>query len=369
VPFTFLSTCPEPWGGSEELWWSAACELRDQGHRVEVLKSNVESDHPRVGRLREIGCRVRDLDRGLAAPLDRRRRQMLVAATTLVARRPKLAVVCQGRNLDGAHLALLCGWLRIPYVVVSQKATEAQWPADAARPYLVRAFRRARRSVFVSTHNRWLTEQQIGAAIEHAVVLPNPVLAGRDGPLPWPSQNGDLRLACVGRLFPSEKGQDILLNVLARERWRERPLHVSFYGEGVNRKGLEWLAGHLGIESVSFDGFSDDIEGIWRSHHALVLPSRAEGLPLTLLEAMSCGRVPIVTDVGGSAEVVEDAATGFVAPSATVDALDNALERAWEVRGDWPAIGEAASRRIAELVPEEPTSPLAALLLAEARGA
>jgi glycosyltransferase involved in cell wall biosynthesis len=381
VRFTFLSTCPEPWGGSEELWWEAACALRGEGQGVDVLKTSLDEGHPRIRRLLEIGCRVGRLDGGPASRsisiaqallparlrLGRRRSQMAVAAAALIARRPDLAIVCQGRNMDGAHLGLVCGWLRIPYVVISQKATEAQWPADDTRRYVRRSFQLARRAVFVSRHNHRLTEQQIAARIDRAVVVRNPVRVTRDGPLPWPETNGLVRVACIGRLFPAEKGQDILLNVLAREHWRERPLHVSFYGDGVNRKGLEWLARDLGVERVSFEGFSGDVEGVWGSHHVLVLPSRAEGLPLTLVEAMSCGRVAVVTDVGGNAEVVDDGATGFVAESPTVAAFDRALERAWAVRADWPAIGEAAARAIAELVPDDPARPLVRMLLDEAR--
>ena len=357
--FLFLSTCPEPWGGSEELWWQAAHELVGKGHRVRVLKTRLDANHPRIRALREHGGSVAGLPAGHHVV------QAAAVGATLAAQRPDLAVVCQGRNLDGTHLALVCGLMRVPYVLVSQKATEAEWPADRLRPYCERAFLRARRSVFVSARNRTLTEQQIAAPIERAVVLPNPVLAGLEGPLPWPESNGRLRLACVGRLFPAEKGQDILLNVLAQEPWQGRPVHVSFYGEGVHREGLERLARNLGVD-VTFEGFADDREAIWRRNHALVLPSRAEGLPLTVLEAMRCGRVAVVTDVGGSGEVVEDGATGFVAPSPTVGAFDDALERAWAARGEWPAIGEAAARRIAELVPDESPCPLASLLLAEA---
>jgi glycosyltransferase involved in cell wall biosynthesis len=127
-------------------------------------------------------------------------------------------------------------------------------------------------------------------------------------------------------------------------------VRVSFHGEGANREGLEALARHLDLASVSFEGQAPDIEDVWRTHHALVLPSRAEGLPLALLEAMACGRVPIVTDVGGNAEVVEDAVSGFIASSPTVDAFDAALERAWARRDEWEGIGAAAARRVAEKV-------------------
>jgi glycosyltransferase involved in cell wall biosynthesis len=381
VRFTILSSGPETWGGSEELWWRAAVELRRRGHRVDVLKTNVDDAHPRTRALRARGCSVRDLDRarlhraaaaatavlppGFA--IEEKRRQMIAAAVALLARRPDFAVVSQGQNFDGGHLALVCDWMRIPFVLVAQKASEMHWPADWTRPYLTRVFGSARRCVFVAEHNRRLTEQQLGISIERAVLMRNPLLLSRNGPLPWPDgADGEVRLACVARLFPAEKGQDLLLNVLARERWRARPLSVGFYGDGSNREALLGMARHLGLASARFEGQVPDVAAVWRAHHGLVLPSRAEGSPLTIVEAMSCGRVPIVTDVGGNAEIVEDGVTGFVAPAPTVDSLDAAMERAWRARSEWSRLGAAAAARIAELVPEERGSPLAELVLEEA---
>jgi glycosyltransferase involved in cell wall biosynthesis len=381
VRFAILSSGPEPWGGSEELWWRAAVDLRGRGHRVDVLKTNVDDDHPRIRALRALGCSVRDLDRArlhraaaaatavlpAGFAIEQKRRQMIATAVALLARRPDFAIVSQGQNFDGGHLALVCHWMRIPFVLVAQKASESHWPADWTRPLLTRVFTSARRCVFVAEHNRRLTEQQLGISIERAVLMRNPLLLSRDGPLPWPeSQDGELRLACVARLFPAEKGQDLLLNVLARERWRARPVTVGFYGDGSNREGLVGMARHLGLESVRFEGQAPDALAVWHAHHGLVLPSRAEGSPLTVMEAMSCGRVPVVTDVGGSAEMVEDGVTGFVASAPTVDSVDAALERAWRARRDWPRLGAAAATRIAELVPEERGSALADLVLDEA---
>jgi len=353
--------------------------LRRRGHRVDVLKTKVPEDHPRIRDLRALGCSVRDIDRAgfrlaaaATAVLPERhemvpeRRQIIAVAAALVRRRPHLAIVSQGQNFDGHHLALACQWLKIPYIIISQKATEMHWPADWARPYASRVFAAARRAIFVSEHNLRLTERQVGAPLARVTVLRNPVLVARNGPLPWPDENGVLRLACVARLYPAEKGQDLVLEVLAAQRWRERPLHVDFYGEGLQREVLVRMARHLGVERVTFMGYTDAIEDVWRTHHGLVLPSRAEGLPLALVEAMLCGRVPIVTDVGGNAEVVQDPGTGFVAAGATVAHFGDALERAWDARERWPSIGTAAARRIAAFVPEDGESPLAEMAIIEA---
>ena len=59
----------------------------------------------------------------------------------------------------------------------------------------------------------------------------------------------------------------------------------------------------LQLKNVHFRGHVNDIRAIWEQNHLLVLPSRYEGLPLALVEAMWCGRPAVVTDVGGNAEL------------------------------------------------------------------
>ncbi len=96
---------------------------------------------------------------------------------------------------------------------------------------------------------------------------------------------------------------------------------------------------------------------------ALVLPSRSKGLPLTLVEKMLCGRPAIVTNAGGSAEIVEDNINGFIAHAPTADAFDEALERAWTRRHEWEQIGKRAAESIRKIVPCDPAAQFAKMLL------
>jgi hypothetical protein len=87
--------------------------------------------------------------------------------------------------------------------------------------------------------------------------------------------------------------------------------------------------------------------------HALVLTSRCEGLPLSLVEAMLSGRVPIVTDVGGNREVVNEAC-GFLAASASEAAVDVP----WSVPGSVaPNGGRWGVMRPTAFAPSFPPTP------------
>jgi glycosyltransferase involved in cell wall biosynthesis len=212
----------------------------------------------------------------------------------------------------------------------------------------------ARKTYFVSEHNLRLTELQLGMKLPHAEIVLNPCAVPCLKPLPWPGDCATIRLACIGRLFALEKGQDILIRVLSQKKWQSRPIEVSFVGSGRNQEGLKGMAEMLGVRNLRFPGFVDDVTNVWRLHHALVLPSRCEGMPLTLFEASCLGRPAIATAVGGNAEIIDDNRTGFVAEAANADSFDEALERAWARREEWESIGLAASRRVNSLMTEDP---------------
>jgi glycosyltransferase involved in cell wall biosynthesis len=269
-------------------------------------------------------------------------------------RRPDLVVISQASNFDGVYLAAICRRLGLPYAFVTQKASEWHWSQDSMLHHQRAAYGGALHTYFVSRHNLRLTEEQLGLALPRASVIRNPFLVSWDQRPAWPGGGDSWRLACVARLYPLEKGQDMLLRVLAREKWRARELTVTFFGAGPFRESLECMAAFLGVLRVRFHGFIDDTASIWNDHHGLILPSRCEGLPLVVVEAMLSGRLPIVTDVAGSREVIEDGETGFLAGGANENAIDDVMERAWQRRAEWRLISQRAAMSIRRRIPRDP---------------
>jgi L-malate glycosyltransferase len=180
--------------------------------------------------------------------------------------------------------------------------------------------------------------------------------------LPWP-EGRTLQLASVARLDPAFKGQDVLLEALADGRWRSRSWRLILYGDGPQGRWLKELVHHYGLDDrVAFGGHVEDVTAVWRRSHLLVLSSRAEGTPLSLLEAMALGRPAVATDVGGNAEWVVPGETGFLAAAPTAAALAAALETAWAVRDRWSALGAAAHRCLVERADPAPGRTLLGLL-------
>jgi glycosyltransferase involved in cell wall biosynthesis len=271
------------------------------------------------------------------------------------ARRPAIVVISNGGGLCPLELVELCVQLDQPFATIMHANHEAWWPEDGhARRYRA-ALPAALRCYFVSETNRKLAEKQIGCQLTNAEIVRNPFNVAYDAAPAWPTADDPLRMACVARLEPAAKGQDLLLEVLAEPPWSSRHWTLALYGAGANREGLLRLAEGLGLQSrVGLRGHVDDVASIWAESHLLVLPSRYEGLPLALVEAMLCARAAVVTDIAGNGEAVTDGVTGFLAESPTVPALRRALERAWERRSDLQRMGQDAGKRIRELVPRDP---------------
>ena len=76
---------------------------------------------------------------------------------------------------------------------------------------------------------------------------------------------------------------------------------------------------------VEWQGRRDDIPAVWQESHIAVLPSYREGLPMALLEAVSCGRPIVAADVPGSREIARDGESALLVPPRDPAALAAAI--------------------------------------------
>jgi glycosyltransferase involved in cell wall biosynthesis len=357
------------WGGSEYLWAGAAEKLALRGVEVRVSVKDWGKPVKQVEQLRAAGCRIfKRPTPGLARRAVRKFppwREYARRHMKKIGAGADLIVVSQGGNYEGVEWMEAAQINGYPYVIISNAAAEVWWPDDDKIERSAAAYEGACLSFFVSEANLVLTRQQFVTPLRNARVIRNPFNVPYDARPAWPSASPDeLRLACIGRLDAAAKGQDILFQTLDLPRWRERNVHVSLFGAGINDRALRRWADTLNLRCVSFDGFFDNIEQIWANHHALILPSRWEGMPLVLVEAMLCGRPAIITDVAGARELVRDNVNGFLVKAPTVELLDEAMNRAWENRHRLKEMGQQAAIDVRKFVPPDPVEDFVRELLA-----
>ena len=353
-----------PDAASEELWSRTAVDLAGQGFSVSASVAGWPPHHWRVQNLKAAGIHVQSRPthytlwkRGWHYIFSRGTPKAAIEVEKLLRTGlPKLVVFSEPFAYPPIELLELCVSKNLPFVTIANGNYEETWPFDVNADRYRNAFTVALRCYFVSKANLRLTEKQIGCELSNAEVVWSQYNVDFNASPAWPTSRleGELRFACVARLDPNTKGQDILLEALATPVWTTRPWHLTLYGEGPRRNSLERLITRLGLSNrVTFAGHVN-VEEIWSTNQVLIMPSRYEGLPLSIVEAMLCGRPVLATDVGGNSEIIVDGLTGFLAEAPTVAIVARALERLWANRSDLENMGKASAKRIRELVPADP---------------
>jgi glycosyltransferase involved in cell wall biosynthesis len=150
--------------------------------------------------------------------------------------------------------------------------------------------------------------------------------SSRAMPLETLGMRGDSRVNLIlfaGRLV-HEKGADTLLASLVHLGKSDFVCLIA--GDGDARPHLERAAAGLGLDGhVRFLGFRSDVPQLLRTVDMLVLPSRFEGLPLVLLEAMAAGCPVVATAVDGPGEILRDRESALLVPPADPATLARAI--------------------------------------------
>jgi N-acetyl-alpha-D-glucosaminyl L-malate synthase BshA len=175
---------------------------------------------------------------------------------------------------------------------------------------------------------------------DHARYEPAPVVRQRLG-LP----SGPL-VTCVARLTP-QKAHDILLRAWPMVLSRYPDAHLVLVGSGPEETRLRRLADSLGITGrVYFAGEQREVAPYLAASDVFVLPSRAEGLGLALMEAMSAGLPCVASRVGGIPDLIEDGQNGLLVEPEDVAGLAKALLKLLEDRKLAKKLGDRARQFI-----------------------
>ncbi len=336
-----LNPSAQEGGGADVLWPQVAISLLEEGYQVGICVCN---EHTLAHKVQELK------NRGGQIYYHHSNRSDLFDSFS-----PSLVVLVQGDHNEGRQWFGQCQYRNIPYVIVNQLTKEASWPDNDLAQAVKHGYSKAYKAMFTCENNRLLLERQIGVQLKNAERHFNPVMnIPINVDLPFPSSEQGFFVACPARLIIIHKGQDLLFEIMKQEKWKSRNLNINLYGDGPDKDHLCQLKKNYQIEQIRLCPYQDDIKDIWRVNHGIILPSRMEGVPIVLLGAMLCARVPILTDIGGHRELVTDGVSGFIANTPSVAALDDALEMAWQQRHEWEKIGQLARQSVLDFMPEDP---------------
>ena len=175
-------------------------------------------------------------------------------------------------------------------------------------------------------------------------VTRNPVAVGSTLPTAGPPE----RLLFLGRLTELKGAWD-LLRALPAVLQRHPGVHLVMAGPG-DEEAARALVRQLGLPAgaVSFPGWvaGEAKQAALRAAGVFVLPSHAEALPISMLEAMAGGLVVVATAVGGVPELIDHGRNGLLVPCGDSAALASALLQVIEDPARRTAMREAAFRRV-----------------------
>ncbi|MBD3243996.1 MAG: glycosyltransferase [Chitinivibrionales bacterium] len=232
-------------------------------------------------------------------------------------------------NLYGVLAARAAG---VPVVIATEMTLRDTAPSFIRRmrdrlvqPFVLRALRRADRYVVTSYYikNEWT---QGGDGIQFEVIYPpfNVEKYERVGRRRRRSGGGN-RICFVGRLS-EEKGLPGLLDAMPEVYRRAPQTRLTLVGTGPLEERLHKTVSALGLDGcVQFAGYMSNVFEALAQNDIFVLPSRTEGCPIVILEAMAMGLPVVATAVGGNVELVRHGETGLLVPYGDPTALADAL--------------------------------------------
>jgi len=369
------------WGGSEELWYVSALKAVDDGFKVFVAWfGDKTKDHKQLTILANKGIKIiylgpevykndsfvirvkRKLTKQEGIP------EVINRFSFIEELNPDKILVNASTAVSLVHYSDLTTWMlntQFKFNVLIHHHFENGMFTSLNRQSLELILNRAKINFIVAWRNLQVLERQILIKIPNVKLVQNPINVNNPQIVPWPESNV-LQIAVVARLDCNFKGQDILIQALADSSWKDIHFNVNLYGKGPDEEYIRSLIDLYQLqERVFLKGYRTEIPSIWQENHILMLPSISEGTPISLVEAMGCGRSAIVTDVGDNARLINDNVNGFVSDGCSVNSLNKVLRRSISKKEEWKSMGEKAFIDFKDFNSQDPAKTFLELLIAD----
>lgn len=324
-------------GGAETYGHILACGLTDRGHEVRLLANR--RNGPLFEKPRPQGLEMAALDR--TSRLD-----PSILSFLLHHLRDFRPDVLHAHNFGANTWARVLGHVFPRMAVVCHvHAGRMVTHQTASKARLERLlFRRADAVIGLNTEMMTYLTGRLGVSESRALLLPNGIDLDRFAPAV--ADRRPQEVVCVASLT-DVKNHATLLRAWSVVIGRVPGATLTLVGDGPLRPALEAEAAALGVAgSVRFAGLQTDVLGFYQRAAVFVLASHREALPLSLLEAMATGAVPVASAVGGIPEVIVDGGNGFLVAPGDIAALGARIaERLLDPAGT-AALGLEARRTV-----------------------
>jgi glycosyltransferase involved in cell wall biosynthesis len=354
----------DPWGGSEELWFQTAMFAITNGYKVDCLVYDQENKKPRLQPLVAAGAKIWYIPN--EGKLERSLSEKVQFKITKKFKIPQLLDSINFKAYD--HVIISQGefevslsvwknlWKRLGnYSLLFHNYKETQ-ELKAKRLGRIRDWtNNATVNLFASRRICIVLEQLMKSKIRNAEILINPItLIPPATPKPWaPLKNGNYVFVELAALDVRRKAQDNLIIALSAPQWRNRNWELHLFGEGIDREDLETLIIQRGLQDrVFLRGHTREVEQALTEAHLVCQMTFIDAMPISVVEGMACARPVLVSTIGDMPYWVTEGVNGFVSKDATIDSMEQTLEKAWAVRDQWEQMGRESFKIFRDKFPE-----------------
>lgn len=355
MKLAFYTSIGVPWGGSEILWTAAAKEALDQKHEVLVSVFNWPKQHASVDALVNSGATMIYRRRFYPAFFARFKKKVfnLFLPTGKKITYHEYFNRFQADHIffnlaggdeiatDTSDLMIFIEQTSIPYSVFYHSLSKEKYLTEKIAANFKYQLSKAKNNFFTSQMQIDLLQNQLDCKIKNARIVNHPLREIKE--VSASVSENVIHFCIIGSLVNRWKGQDTVIRILSKEKWRHLNWHLNIYGDGPDKDELEKLIAAYNLTAkVTMHRHTDSINELFEANDLILIPSKQDSGPIVLFEAMLAGKPVVGSYMGAMPDYIVTGVNGVLADDTGEISFENAMQTAWEQKGKWKEWGQHA---------------------------
>ena len=344
------------WGGSEEIWYKTALWMADNNYTVGICCYDWDEKKDRLSELKKRGCSVYLLPskKILKSILGKWKLHQCLNKTPF--EKYDFIFVNQGGWNEVTHGPFKYLHKRFNAYALCSHNYNTNDPLPKNKITIYKDWMNNACVNMAATEKVFdILKQQSNIIVPKQQVIYNPItFAPPQNITGYPTkENNHYTWIMLAELDIYRKAQDVLIQTLSTEKWKQRNWVLHLYGKGKDEVILQKMINDLGVENkIILKGHTTNVQEALRNCHFLLQITKVDAMPLSVVEAMAMARLCIVSNVGDMPQWVQNDVNGFICKDVTIEDMDATLEACWLQQDNWKTLGENAYQIFTEKYPQ-----------------
>ena len=339
------------WGGSEEQWYQLALFYAKKKINTAAVFFDWPEKESKIKELQDAGCHVYLLPKKNKSLLYKwKLRQQL---NKIPFREYDHAFINQGGWEDLLHAPFKKLNKKLPSYILCFHNYQTGGRLSASKLGLFKSWvNQARMNLSDAQKTFDVLESNFNMVIPRKKVFYNPITFPAPSTASVYPANDIMQFVMLAALDKERKAQDILIETLSLQKWKDRNWILELYGDGRDRNFLEQLIHSKNLQNKVFlKGHTNQVQKVLLQANLVLQCTHIDAMPISVTEAMAMARPCLVSNVGDMPLWVNEQ-NGFICPGVSIHTLDNALEKAWQSKHQWEELGKEAFLAFKKMYPE-----------------